>query len=143
MFSSMGLVRKCRRRRVEAEADWNHSIGSFYAFILSRCKDVRLTVVARSNFEAVKSVGLKIISQNHGEHIVKPFKVVKTPAEAKLTFDYVVCAHKAIGQGAVPGQLKAVVGDKTTIVLIQNGVGNEDPFRAAFPKCSILSCVVS
>ena len=30
------------------------SIGSFYAFILERTKRVRLTVVARSNYEAVK-----------------------------------------------------------------------------------------
>ena len=30
-------------------------IGSFYAFILQRCERVRLTVVARSNYEAVKS----------------------------------------------------------------------------------------
>ena len=86
---------------------------------------------------------MKIISQNHGEHVVKPYNVVKTPQEADLTFDYIVCAHKAIGQSAVPAKLKAAVGDKTTIVLIQNGVGNEDPFRAAFPQCTILSCVVS
>lgn len=31
------------------------AIGSFYAFILSRNKNVVLDVVARSNYEAVKS----------------------------------------------------------------------------------------
>lgn len=31
------------------------SIGSFYAFILSRSDRVRLTVVARSNYDAVKA----------------------------------------------------------------------------------------
>lgn len=30
------------------------SIGSFYAFILSRSDRVRLTVLARSNYESVK-----------------------------------------------------------------------------------------
>lgn len=117
------------------------AIGSFYAFILSRCKEVRLTVVARSNFDAVSKNGLKIISQNHGEHIVRPYKVVRSAADASQKFDYVVCAHKAIGQEKVPGQLKEVVSDDTTFVLIQNGVGNEDPFRADFPRCTILSCV--
>ena len=102
-----------------------------------------MTVVARSNFEAVNANGLRIISENHGEHIVRPFKVVKKPIEAGLTFDYIVCAHKAIDQEAVPGRLEPVVGEKTTIVLIQNGVGNEDPFRTSLPQCSILSCVVS
>lgn len=69
--------------------------------------------------------------------------MVKTPAEAGETFDYVVCAHKAINQSSVPKQLAAAIDEsKTCIVLIQNGVGNEDPFRSAFPKSPILSCVV-
>lgn len=33
----------------------NTSIGSFYAFILDRSDRVRLTVVARSNYEAIKN----------------------------------------------------------------------------------------
>lgn len=48
-------------------------VGSFYAFILERTKRVRLTVVARSNYEAVKknvgallSDGKKKISTNAG-----------------------------------------------------------------------------
>jgi hypothetical protein len=32
-----------------------YRIGSFYAFILSRSDRVRLTVVARSNYEAVQA----------------------------------------------------------------------------------------
>ena len=65
-------------------------------------------------------------------------------AEAGLKFDYIVCAHKAIDQGAVPAQIEAGVDEKkTTIVIIQNGVGNEEPFRKAFPTTTIISCVVS
>ncbi|EXJ89776.1 2-dehydropantoate 2-reductase [Capronia epimyces CBS 606.96] len=118
------------------------AIGSFYAFILDRSKRVRLTVVARSNYEAVQKNGLHIKSLNHGDHVVRPAKVVKTPAEAGETYDYVVCAHKAIDNSSVPQQLApAVDRNKTCIVIIQNGVGNEDPFRKAFPKNPILSCV--
>jgi hypothetical protein len=32
-----------------------YSIGGFYAFILSRAKNVELSVVARSNFDTVKA----------------------------------------------------------------------------------------
>ncbi|KFA46821.1 hypothetical protein S40293_05577 [Stachybotrys chartarum IBT 40293] len=118
------------------------AIGSFYAFILSRNDNVRLTVVARSNYDAVAANGLKMASENHGEHTVKPYKVVRTAAEAGTTFDYIVCAHKAIDQASVPGQLASAVDEgKTTIVIIQNGVGNEEPFRNAFPATTILSCV--
>lgn len=86
--------------------------------------------------------GIVIKSQNHGEHVVRPYKVVKNAAEAGQSFDYIVCCHKAIQQDHVPKQLvSAVDTSKTTIVIIQNGVGNEDAFREAFPKCTILSCV--
>jgi ketopantoate reductase len=69
---------------------------------------------------------------------------VKSAEEAGQTFDYVVCAHKAITQGTVPEQIAAGVDEKkTTIVIIQNGVGNEEPFRNKFPTATILSCVVS
>lgn len=70
-------------------------------------------------------------------------KVVKTPAEANTTFDYIVCAHKAINQDEVPARLAPAVDPKnSTIVIIQNGVGNEEPFRKYFPTTTILSCVV-
>jgi ketopantoate reductase len=68
--------------------------------------------------------------------------VVSNPADAAGHYDYVVCVNKAINQDAVAKSLAPVVDDTTTIVLIQNGVGNEDPFRSQFPNCSILSCVV-
>ncbi|KAI0857096.1 2-dehydropantoate 2-reductase [Xylaria cubensis] len=118
------------------------AIGSFYAFILSRAENVRLTVLARSNYEAVRANGLTISSENHGNHTVRPFQVIKTPAEAQCTFDYIVCAHKAIDQASVAKQLAPVVDEKkTTIVIIQNGVGNEEAFRQAFPGASIISGV--
>jgi ketopantoate reductase len=69
--------------------------------------------------------------------------VVKFPVEAQRTFDYVVCAHKAIGQSFVPAHLAPVVdAKKTTLVIIQNGVGNEEPFRSSFADNTIITCVV-
>ncbi|QKX63803.1 uncharacterized protein TRUGW13939_10974 [Talaromyces rugulosus] len=118
------------------------AIGSFYAFVLSRNPNVQLTVVARSNYDAVKNNGLVINSANHGKHTVVPHSVIKTPAEANQTFDYIVCAHKAIDQTlAVTALGRAVEESKTTIVIIQNGVGNEEPFRDTWPKATIITCV--
>ncbi|ATZ53174.1 hypothetical protein BCIN_09g00580 [Botrytis cinerea B05.10] len=117
------------------------AIGSVYAFILSRVSNVRLTVVARSNYQAVKENGLKLISQNHGENTFHPANVIKTPDEAPGHYDYIVCSNKAIGQEAVAKSLAPVISESTTIVLIQNGVGNEDPFRAIYPQNTIISCV--
>lgn len=83
-------------------------------------------------------------SQNHGKHTVIPERVLKTPAEAGQKYDYIVCAHKAIDQdAAVKAITPAVDEEKTTIVIIQNGVGNEEPFRNEWPNATIITCVVS
>lgn len=37
---------------------------------------------------------------------------------------------------------ESVANTSTTFVIMQNGVGNEDPFRAAYPQCTIVSGVV-
>ena len=41
----------------------------------------------------------------------------------------------------MPPLLKSAVNDQTTFVIIQNGVGNEEPFRTTFPNNTIISCV--
>jgi 2-dehydropantoate 2-reductase len=65
-------------------------------------------------------------------------------AAASESFDYVLCASKAF-LDAVPSlseQLAPVVGPGTTIVLLQNGAGNEAPLHASFPSTPIISAVV-
>ncbi|SCN65727.1 probable ketopantoate reductase family protein [Fusarium fujikuroi] len=117
------------------------AIGSFYAFILSRSEHVHLTAVARSNFEAVSTNGISIDSQNHGKHHVKPHKVFRTVAEAGQQFDFIICTNKAVDQLSTAADIAPGVGDDTSIVIIQNGVGNEDAFREKFPSVTIISCV--
>lgn len=72
--------------------------------------------------------------------IVNSIIVVKSPSEITGPFDYIVFAHKAIDQEAVASQLQSVKA--STLVIIQNGVGNEDPFRRTHPDSSIVTCVV-
>jgi 2-dehydropantoate 2-reductase len=69
--------------------------------------------------------------------------VYRDPSEAAPTkFDFIVCAHKAINPSSAPPLFKNVADDNTTFVIMQNGVGNEEPFRKEFPKCTIISGVV-
>ncbi|KAL4882706.1 ketopantoate reductase PanE/ApbA-domain-containing protein [Aspergillus karnatakaensis] len=137
------------------------AIGSFYAFILNRCDRVRLTVVARSNYDAVVKDGIFIDSKNHGQHRFHPdhgttplafsplyqttpthTDLIRSPSEASTKFDYVVCAHKAVDPAGAITPLDPVIHEQATIVVLQNGVGNEDPFRARWPAVTILSGVV-
>jgi ketopantoate reductase len=68
--------------------------------------------------------------------------VYRYPAEAAHTFDYIVCANKAIDPAAIPPLFKSVADKNTTFVIMQNGVGNEDSFRTTYPKCTIISGVI-
>ena len=68
--------------------------------------------------------------------------VFKTPSEATSPYSYVVCAHKALKlDNVIPDALEPAIGPATTIVIIQNGVGNEDPFRDRYPSNTIIGCV--
>lgn len=72
---------------------------------------------------------------------------VATPSDPSLkdvNFTYVVATHKGIQTTpSAAEQLKPVIGKDTVIVLIQNGVGVEEPFKAMYPNNTILSGVVS
>ena len=69
--------------------------------------------------------------------------VYRTPSEAAPTkFDYIVCAHKAVNPSSTPPLFKDVADENTTFAIMQNGVGNEEPFRREYPKCTIISGVV-
>lgn len=70
--------------------------------------------------------------------------MIRSPSEtAGQHFDYVVCTHKAVDpHGAIIPLDPVVDENNTTIVVLQNGVGNEDPFRERFPSATIISGVV-
>ncbi|KAJ5034728.1 hypothetical protein NUH16_006171 [Penicillium rubens] len=48
---------------------------------------------------------------------------------------------EAIDQDEVAALLQPAIDSRTTIVVIQNGVGNEEPFRKRYPDTSIITCV--
>lgn len=47
---------------------------------------MKLTVIARSNYDAVSAKGIRIISDNHGEHIVRPYKGSYPPLFVSLGY---------------------------------------------------------
>lgn len=67
-----------------------------------------------------------------------------TEAAASGPFDYVLCANKALldAKPSLADLIRPVVGKETAIVLLQNGVGNEEPLHAEYPSTPILSAVV-
>ncbi|KIY53922.1 ApbA-domain-containing protein [Fistulina hepatica ATCC 64428] len=119
-------------------------VGGFYAVILTQAPNTRVTVCARSNYQRVNEHGMDFRSDALGSHDGLGFhRVVRSPEDiGDTTFTYVVCTNKAIAtslSSLLP--LSPRTHHASTVVLIHNGVGNEEEFRARFPKNTILSGV--
>ncbi|WPH03195.1 Hypothetical protein R9X50_00607100 [Acrodontium crateriforme] len=119
-------------------------IGSIYVYLLTQA-GCDVTAVCRSNYSAVKSNGIIIDSEVYGKDLHVSPNVVQTPSEAAAhgPFDYLIVSTKALPDSQTSNIIApAVTKCKTTIVLIQNGIGIEDEYAARFPGNPLLSCVV-
>jgi 2-dehydropantoate 2-reductase len=121
------------------------AIGAFYASRLALVSDVAVSVICRSNYSAVKSHGFKITSPQYGDYTHTPAHTFANPDEARnsnIQWDYIVVSTKALPDVSDDSAiLEGLVGDQTAIVLIQNGLGVEEPYAKRFPKAAICSAV--
>jgi 2-dehydropantoate 2-reductase len=121
------------------------AIGAFYASRLVVVPDVAVSVICRSNYSAVKSHGFKITSPQYGDYTFVPAQTFANPAEARksnIKWDYIVVSTKALPDVSDDSTiLEGLVSPETAIVLIQNGLGVEDPYTARFPSAAICSAV--
>lgn len=91
----------------------------------------------------VKQHGFQMKTHSFGDYAYKPHEVYPSvDAAAAQEWDYVVVATKALNMSPDTASFIApVVTSKTTIVLVQNGVEVEAPYRARFPDAPIVSAV--
>ncbi|KAI9289191.1 2-dehydropantoate 2-reductase [Umbelopsis sp. AD052] len=118
------------------------AVGCIYGWRMSQTAAV--TTVCRSNYDVVRRDGFAIKSKKWGEGIFRPYSVIKNTSEAAGDeFDYVVVTMKSLPDVVDLSQIirPAVTSEKTTIVLIQNGLGIEQPIADAFPSNPLLSVV--
>ncbi|TPX37410.1 2-dehydropantoate 2-reductase [Synchytrium microbalum] len=122
------------------------AVGALYGSRLHASPMARVSCICRSNYEIVKRQGFTIKSPYYGEYSFKPtgvYKSVQEAADAK-TFDFVLVSTKSLPDFENMADIIAPamkVSTKTAIVLLQNGVGVEQPYRVAFPKNPIISAV--
>ncbi|PVU86613.1 hypothetical protein BB560_006638 [Smittium megazygosporum] len=122
------------------------AIGAVYAWRLN-CGGATISVVCRSNYEAVKTSGFRINSQKfdqiveyHPDHILS----AKDDSNSDQHYDYVCVCTKALPnyQDPTAHVKRFIKSENTVIILMQNGIGIEEPFKQAFPSNTIISCVV-
>jgi 2-dehydropantoate 2-reductase len=113
------------------------AIGGFYGGKLAQA-GARVATLCRSDYETVKSEGIRITSTYGNFHFV-PEKVIRDLKEYGSTPDYLLVGLKVLPEINTADILKEVVGPDTAIVLLQNGVEIEGPVARAFPNNQIIS----
>uniref|UniRef100_A0A060TD36 2-dehydropantoate 2-reductase n=1 Tax=Blastobotrys adeninivorans TaxID=409370 RepID=A0A060TD36_BLAAD len=118
-------------------------VGLVYAkYLLDH--GVRVAVVARSNYEAIKSKGVTIEYPNFEDKPDVKFNVDVYKSGEPYSgekFDYIVVASKIQENQAVRG-LEQYAKDDALIVLAQNGIDIETPYIEAYPSLELASAVV-
>jgi 2-dehydropantoate 2-reductase len=121
------------------------AIGAFYASRLALCPNVSVSVICRSNYSFVSTHGFHITSPQYGTYTFTPARTFANAAEARqsgIAWDFIVVSTKALPDVSDDSEiLEGLVGRTTAIVLIQNGLGVEEPYAARFPDAEICSAV--
>ncbi|QRV84535.1 ApbA domain-containing protein [Ceratobasidium sp. AG-Ba] len=111
------------------------AVGVIYALILSKNPSIRVTAIARGNYEKVSTKGIDIKSKKHGDIPGwKPDRVVKSLQEAAdRQYKYVLVTTKALPDiNPTPEILAPLLTaeyagkySSPTFVVLQNGLGVE------------------
>ncbi|KAI0192108.1 2-dehydropantoate 2-reductase [Xylaria flabelliformis] len=142
------------------------AVGCFYASRLHHpTNNVFTSLTARSNYKAIASSGVSLKTRSFGDYTFHPHAVFPSVSAATPTtnhespdhhrsserssspspadgWDYVIVTTKALPDKTDDAAMIApLVSPRTCIVLIQNGVGVEGPYRERFPQNPIVSAV--
>lgn len=105
--------------------------------------------MARSNYKAIEQSGVELKTHSFGDYSFRPeaaFPSVSAAAQGhdgkQRDWDFIFVTTKALPDVSDDSDMIApLVGPRSCIVLIQNGVGVEAPFRKRFPTTPIVSAV--
>ncbi len=113
------------------------AIGGFYGGKLAQA-GASVSTLCRSDYEVVKSKGITVTS-TLGDFHFTPEKVIRDLGEYGPPPDYILVGLKVLPEIETAAMIKEVVGSKTAIFLLQNGIEIEDSVAQAFPNNEIIS----
>lgn len=116
------------------------SLGIVYSWLLSRViPESNITAICRSNYDAASRNGFTLNSTVWGDSLSVRPRVVRSMSEAveqseSQIFDYVLVTTKALPTTPSTAELirPAITPGKTTIVVIQNGIGVEEEYARLY-----------
>jgi len=114
--------------------------------------NIHVSLIARSNYKALADNGVHLQTHTFGDYTFRPHAVFPSVAAAAANpnpsgagprgWDYIIVTTKALPDRSDDSALIApLIGPNSCIVLIQNGVGVEQPYRTRFPTTPIISAV--
>lgn len=127
-------------------------VGTIASLVLTKSGQAHVTAVLRSKFQYVSEHGWDVESVDHGTlKAWRPHRVVGSATDAavdeetggKVEYDYVVvCTKQLPDRNPVTAMISPVMtAGRTTVVMIQNGMGIEDEVLAAWPTNTVVSSV--
>lgn len=114
------------------------AIGAVFGSALAR-QGAKVSVVCRSDYDAVARDGYNIRSPLLGDHVFRPERVLREVAECRTPPDYLLLTVKVLPGFDRAALIRPAVGPGTVIVLIENGIEIEHEIAAAFPDNELLS----
>lgn len=125
------------------------AIGAFFASRLASVSGIKVSTICRSNFQAIKTGGIRVTSPLFGESTFQPHFTFASPEEARqatkeesLSWNYLLLATKVLPElGDASTLLEGLVGHDSSIVVMQNGLAIEEPYWKKFPCNPIISSV--
>ncbi|MBF0429512.1 MAG: 2-dehydropantoate 2-reductase [Magnetococcales bacterium] len=115
------------------------AVGGFYGAKLAQA-GVQVSTVHRSDFDTVSQNGIHIDSIDGDLHFI-PHRVLRRVADCQTPPDYLLVTLKALPDLEIAKIIEPVVGPKTVIILLQNGLGVESPVAHAFPENTLISAL--
>lgn len=110
--------------------------GLFGARLAAAGEDV--TFIARgAHLDAIKTNGLRILSAERGDIIVKPARVT-SDCHTVGVVDCIFLTVKLWDTDAAVEQIKPMVGPETMVISLQNGISRDDTLKAALGEEHIL-----
>ena len=114
------------------------AIGSLYA---SKCvsNTVEISCVARSDKDEIQKKGIRIIHPNNDESIFYPKEVFSSIKDVNNQPDYIVITTKVLPNQSLVQDIKPLIGKKTCLVLLQNGIHIETAYQHMYPDTPLIS----
>ncbi len=114
------------------------AMGSLYGAHLAKGgQDVWLIDVWQEHVDAINQHGLKIFYDDHFETV--EIKATLNPLDIENTMDLILVFVKSYHTGLVLENCIHLIGDKTKLLTLQNGVGNVDILERFVSRTQILA----